>query len=87
MARFYFHFQEGAHLIKDEEGIDLPSVAHAREEALQSAREICADAIKAGRDLRVDALVVAGEDGTQFTLVPITAVLPKRLRSPRVRDQ
>jgi hypothetical protein len=87
MARFYFHIQEGADLIKDEEGTDLPSADHAREEALQAAREICSEAIKTGEELKADALalVIVDEHGKQLGSVPIIEVLPMRLRSPSVR--
>jgi hypothetical protein len=80
VPRFYLHMKSGAHLIKDEEGVDLPTPDHARAEALQSARELWADAIKAGRDLRADAFVIADEEGKQLIFVPVTEVLPKRPR-------
>ena len=82
MPRFYFHIQEGADLFKDEEGIDLPSAKHAREEALQAARELCIDAIKTSGPLMADALVIVDENGKQLSSVPIVEVLPKQLRSP-----
>jgi Domain of unknown function (DUF6894) len=46
MPRFYFHMRQGARLVIDEEGMELPSQGHARAQALQSARELWADAIK-----------------------------------------
>jgi hypothetical protein len=82
MARFYFHIQDGVDLIEDEEGIEFPSAKHAREEALQAARELCIDAIKAGGPLRADAVVIVDENGKQLSSVPIVEVLPKQLRSP-----
>jgi hypothetical protein len=80
MARFYFHIRGGAHLINDEEGIELLSPDHARAQALSTARELVADAIKAGRDLIFDAVVIADEQGNEITSVPITEALPRRLR-------
>jgi hypothetical protein len=71
--------KSGAHLIKDEEGVDLPTPDHARAEALQSARELWADAIKAGRDLRAGAFVIADEEGKQLIL----CLSPKYCRSAR----
>jgi hypothetical protein len=82
MARFYFHIQDGVDLIEDEEGTDLPSADHAREEALQAAREICSEAIKTGEELKADAVVIVDENGKQLSSVPIVEVLPKQLRSP-----
>ena len=81
MPRFFLHIKDGTNLIRDEEGIDLPSAADARAKALVSARELWADAIRAGRDIGADAYVIAGEDGQQLTFVPFVEVLPKRLRS------
>ena len=81
MPRFYLHIKNGTNLIRDEEGIDLPSVAHARAEAIISARELWADSIRAGRDVGVDAYVIASEDGQQLTFAPFVEVLPKRLRT------
>jgi hypothetical protein len=80
MPRFYLHIKDGTDLIRDQEGIDVPSAAHARAKALASARELWADAIRAGRDVRADAYVIAGEDGQQLTFVPFAEALPKRLR-------
>jgi hypothetical protein len=80
MARYFFHIKDGAHLIRDEEGTDLAGLDHARAHALQSARELCADAIKAGKDLDADAFVIADGEGQSLTFVPVAEVLPKRLR-------
>ena len=52
MPRFFLHIKDGSDLIRDEEGIDVPSAAHARDAALLSARELWAGAIRAGRDVR-----------------------------------
>jgi Domain of unknown function (DUF6894) len=80
MPRFFLHIKDGATLIRDEEGIDVPSAAHARAEALASARELWANAIKVGRDIGADAFVIAGQDGQQLTFVSFAEVLPGRLR-------
>ena len=81
MPRFFLHIKDGSDLIRDEEGIDAPSAAHARATALLSARELWAGAIRAGRDVGADAFVIADQDGKQLTFVPFTEALPKRLRS------
>ena len=78
MPHFYLHIKHGADLIRDEEGIDLPTLADARAEALLSARELWADAIKAGQDLGADAFVIADAEGKQLMFVPVTEVLPRR---------
>ena len=80
MPRFFLHIKDGTDLIRDEDGIDLPSAAHARAEALVSARELWADAIRAGKDIAADAYVIADEDGQQLTFLPFAEALPRRLR-------
>jgi len=48
MPRFFFHHQNGDQLISDEEGLDLPDLGAAREEAEASARKMLAEIIKIG---------------------------------------
>jgi hypothetical protein len=70
MARYFFHFKNGAELIHDLEGSDLATAEDARLQALKSARELWADAIKSGRSLGADAIVIADEYGG-LTFVPM----------------
>jgi Domain of unknown function (DUF6894) len=77
MARYYFHIKDGADLIKDQEGTELATPDAARLQALASARELWADAIKSGKALGADAVVIADEQGGT-TFVPMNEVLPKR---------
>jgi hypothetical protein len=77
MSRFYLHVKHDGDLINDEEGVDLPTLACARAQALLSARELWADAIKAGKDLGTDAFVIADEYGTQLMFVPFAEVLSR----------
>ncbi len=79
MKRFYFHIANGSRLIKDEDGIELPSKQSAHVHAVRSTRELVADAIKHGIDLRVDAIIVADEQGKEIARVSTKEVLPKRL--------
>ena len=51
MARYYFHIKDGAELIKDQEGTELPTPDAARRQALKSARELWANAIRSGKNL------------------------------------
>jgi hypothetical protein len=80
VARFFFHIKDGLRLIRDEEGTDLVGIASARSHALQSARELCADAIRAGKELDADAFVITDGEGQNLTFVPVAEVLPSRLR-------
>ena len=44
-------------------------------QALRSARELWADAIKSGKPLGADALISADEQGETFTFVPMNEAL------------
>jgi hypothetical protein len=78
MARFYFHMRTGDHVEADPDGTELPSLAAAEKEALHSAREILADAIKASTD-PIDGFVIADESGRELATVPLKDALPKGL--------
>jgi hypothetical protein len=78
MARYYFHIKDGTDLIKDQEGTELATPDAARVQALRSARELWADAIKSGKPLGADAIVISDEQGGTTTFVPMNDALPKR---------
>jgi hypothetical protein len=77
MARYFFHIKAGSELIKDDEGSEHATLDQARLQALKTARELWADAIKSGKPLEADAVVIADEQG-QLTFVPMYDALPKR---------
>ena len=58
----------------------MPDLSAARREAEQAARELLAEAIKAGKEEVAEAFVIADEDGREIDIVPLAAVLPKHLR-------
>jgi len=68
-------------LIKDEEGSEHATADEAGVQAPETARELWADAIKAGRSLGADAIVIADENG-QLTFVPMPDALPNGLSLP-----
>ena len=80
MAMFYFHIQIGDDLVEDLEGIDLPDLGAAREEAFEAARGILVEAVKAGGDWADRAFVIADEQGSRLMSMPMTDALPKGLR-------
>jgi hypothetical protein len=79
MARYYFHLKQGDEVVTDEEGQELPSLEKATAMAVDGARELVASAIKNGRDLQIDAIVIEDDSG-QTTLLPLAEVVPKRFR-------
>lgn len=80
MGRFFFHLKDGDEIIPDEDGTELPDVAAATREALQSARELLAEAIKAGSPRIYEALVIADEAGRTVDILPFSAILPEPLK-------
>jgi tRNA1(Val) A37 N6-methylase TrmN6 len=53
-------------LIIDEEGLELPDLDAARDEATKSARVLLGEAIKTGKLNVPDALVIADQGGQTF---------------------
>ena len=80
MARFYFHLKDGEELLTDDDGVDLPDVSHAKHEAIQSARELLAEAIKTGRPEVPEAFVISDEAGRTLFELPMVEVLPGPLK-------
>jgi hypothetical protein len=80
MGHFYFHLQAGEQLIIDMEGQDLPDLSAARREAIQSAREILAAAIRAGKATVPDAFVISDEAGHALDIVALVEALPEPLK-------
>jgi hypothetical protein len=48
MPRFYLHVCDGVGFAQDEEGLELPDRAAAREAAIQGLRDIMASEVKGG---------------------------------------
>ncbi|MEA3003250.1 MAG: hypothetical protein QOH81_2038 [Sphingomonadales bacterium] len=68
MPRFYFHVFNDV-VAMDEEGIELPDLATAREQAMDAAREMVCEAINKGHlnlDYRIE---VTDEGGETLTIV------------------
>ena len=76
MSRFYFHVQAEGQVVLDHEGTDLPDLSAAQCEAMESAREVLADAIKRGKSKVATAYVISDEAGGTLPVVPLIAVLP-----------
>jgi len=76
MTRYFLHLVDGDDVICDPEGSELPSIAAAREQALLSAREILAEAIKIGAQ-RVPRFVVAvSEGGNEVAVIDMREIFP-----------
>jgi hypothetical protein len=82
MSRYFLHLRDfEGHLVKDEEGSELPSLAAAKEHALLAMHDLVADAIKRGTEARCETVIVADERGSQVAAVPLVAALPATIVS------
>lgn len=80
MGRFHFHLIDGGQLMMDDEGSDLPDFAAAQQEAVLAARELLAEAIKAGKRRVPEAFVISDEAGRELGRVALEDVLPRPFR-------
>ena len=66
MPRYYFHLYNHDR-IPDEEGVDLPDLAAARQEAVLSARELMAADVARGR-LQLDQRIEVTDENSRIVL-------------------
>ena len=81
MPRFYFHLRAGDQFIRDDDGQDFADLSAAKLEAISSAREIVAGAIRSGHASVPDAFVIADETAQEIDIVPLAMVLPESLKN------
>jgi hypothetical protein len=80
MGRYFLHLRNvSGDILIDRQGLELPDLQAAREEAVDAARGILADVIKAGSDLDAEAILVTDDQGEELDRVHLTEVLPKGL--------
>jgi hypothetical protein len=80
MSRYFLHLRYADQsVVEDPEGLDLPSLQAAQEEALQGMRDLVAADIRGGREVTLEAIVIADNQGRQLATVPVRAALPKSL--------
>jgi hypothetical protein len=83
MSRFYFHIHAGEQVLLDQEGTELRDTHAARQEALATARDILANAIRSGNENIPEAIVIADSEGRGLETVPFALVLPRPLETTR----
>jgi hypothetical protein len=78
MRRYYFHIQQIDNIIHDQEGLELKDCDAVRDEALTGARQIMADAVKAGvLDLSC-TMSVDDDEGRAIYRLPFSDALTVR---------
>ena len=80
MPYFYFHLKSDSNLVEDEAGAEMANLAEAKYEALVSAREILADAIRSGKAKVPEAYVIADSTGKTLHELPFASLLPEPLK-------
>jgi uncharacterized protein DUF6894 len=80
MPRYYFHIRNDDDIALDEEGSDLPDLNAASRQALASAGELLANAIKEGKEPVAESIVIADANGQELLSVPLKQALPSRFR-------
>jgi hypothetical protein len=69
MTIYYFHLRDGDAFIPDETGMDLTDIREGRDEALQAARDMLADQLRAGEALDGQRIEITAADGKVLDVV------------------
>lgn len=69
MPRFHFHLYNDM-VVHDEDGIELPSIEAAREQAVVGGRELMCEQLRKGRLRLHHRIEVADENGRVLMKVP-----------------
>ena len=74
MARYYLHIRDGEKLIRDTEGVALPSIVSAKGEAENAARENLVAKVRSG-DIDGQEFEIHDAWGKKMLNVPFRSVL------------
>ena len=70
MPRYFFHHLTKAGTIWDHEGTELPDLEGGRLEAIQDARCLMAEAMRAGRDISSRSVQICNATGDVLLTLP-----------------
>jgi hypothetical protein len=73
--RFFFNIRDGETLIPDDEGVILPDIESARDEARISAKELAAEEFKATRHVDGRVIEITDPLGRVIERLPLKGVL------------
>jgi hypothetical protein len=80
MTRYFLHLRDfKGRMVEDEEGSDFPSLAVAKQQAVQAMHELIGAAVRQGEEPTFEAIVIADDRGTHLAAVPLLAALPSRI--------
>jgi hypothetical protein len=63
MSTFYFHVRDGDDFIEDLDGVDLPDINAAYDEAIMAAREMIAERVLSGQVIDGQVFEITDEHG------------------------
>lgn len=75
MPKYYFHIRDGEELVQDDEGIDLPNLAAAQEEAVQAARDMLVELLRNDLPVNGQKFEICDADGNILAVVAFRQVL------------
>jgi len=75
MPVFYFHIRNGQELVLDREGVQMPGLEAALEEAKSAAREILAERIRHGDVVDGHEFEVHDAAGAKLFTLPFRSVI------------
>ena len=78
MSRFFFHLRSDDGRIDDLEGTEIPDLASARAEALDAARQILSEKMKAGAVLEEQTFELTDEGGCLLDVVSLELAIRSR---------
>ena len=70
MPKLFISYRTVDGISEDHEGIDLPTLGHARSAAIDSIRELAGIELKTGRASPVQAAIITDESGRALMTVP-----------------
>jgi hypothetical protein len=75
MPTYYFHIRKADTIVNDEQGVDLPDLAAAREEARQALREMVAGHVSAGEKVRILAIEICDDRRNDLATVTLASAI------------
>jgi hypothetical protein len=86
MSRYFFHLRYGDKTRPDADGVELPNLQAAEEEAIATAREMLAEAIRFQKAVLPDAIIVTDRAEKELRCVALADALPASMKPPRLQD-
>jgi hypothetical protein len=81
MPRFYLHLGISDNFIEDEEGCDLPDLAHARKRAIEGLRDVSAGELRRGNIDLGSFIEIEDENHALVMTVPLSEAVRITTRS------